>query len=144
MTRSPKLALVLCVAVLATAALAKKSEPAEVAWMESLPQAVAEAERTGKPVLVYIWAVWCAPCKMMEETTYRDPDVRQAIANFVPLRVDADHQQPFIKEYRINAYPTVLVLDGDGREVTRLIGLIDAPVMLDSLARILREYGARD
>ena len=101
---------------------------------------MAEAERTGKPVLVNIWAAWCPPCKTMDETTYRDPDVCEAIENFVPLKVNADLHQLFIMKYRIDGYPTVLVLDGDGQEITRLIGLVDAPVMLDSLEKIHAEY----
>ena len=140
-TRFRKAAVVMCVAALATTALAKKkSEPVEIPWMENVPHAVAEAGRTGKPVLVDVWATWCAPCKMMEETTYRDAEVREAIQNFVPLKVDADLQQLFIQRYRINAYPTVLVLDADGEEITRLLGLIEAPVMLESLEKIHAGY----
>ena len=144
MRRSLKLAVVLCGAVVATIALATEEQLSEVPWKENIPAALAEAKRTGRPVLVNIWAAWCKPCKMMEETTYRDPDVRQAIENFVPLKVNADLQQAFIRRYRVHAYPTVLVLDGDGEEITRWIGLVAAPVMLDSLEQVLMGYAGPD
>ena len=110
MFRVSRLSLLLCVVAGATAAVAENQSHDEVAWLENIPQAVSRADAAGKPVLVDIWAVWCEPCKLMDVTTYRDEDVLRTIEGFVPLKVDADLQEVFIEKYRINAYPTVLVL----------------------------------
>jgi thioredoxin-like negative regulator of GroEL len=135
------LLLWVCVVVVATSGFAKKkAHDDEVAWLENIPHAVSSAESAGKPVLVDIWAVWCEPCKLMDETTYKDEAVLRAIEGFVPLKVDADLQEMFIEKYEINAYPTVLILDGKGREITRLLGMVEAPDLLESMDSILSGY----
>jgi len=143
MNRSSRLLLLLCVVAVSTTVFAKKkSHDEDVAWLENIPQAVSQAERAGKPVLVDIWAVWCEPCKLMDVTTYRDEEVVRTLEGFVPLKVDADLQELFIEKYEINAYPTVLVLDGDGREITRLLGMVEAPDLLESMNSVLAGYGS--
>jgi thioredoxin-like negative regulator of GroEL len=100
-----------------------------IPWTPDLGKALKTAAAGDRPVLVDVWAVWCAPCRVMDETTYRDPAVVEAMGAFLPVKVDADAQPIVIDRYRVEAYPTVLVLDGSGREVTRTSGLVDAPAM---------------
>ncbi len=127
--------LFLSPAVVLLAALAfispLRGEPpaAEPAWIEDAGDGLARARQEGKPVLVDIWAVWCAPCKEMDLTTYRDPEVVSELERFVPLKIDADRAKNFIERYRIEAYPTVLFLDGEGKEISRLTGFIEAKEM---------------
>jgi thioredoxin-like negative regulator of GroEL len=128
------------VVAVATSAVAENQSHDEVAWLENIPQAVSRADAAGKPVLVDIWAVWCEPCKLMDVTTYRDEEVLRTIEEFVPLKVDADLQEMFIEKYEINAYPTVLILDGSGREITRLLGMVEAPDLLESMNNVLAGY----
>ena len=109
-----------------------------ISWGESYAAALERAEADGKPVLVDVWAVWCVPCKEMDETTYRDPLVVREAAGFVPLKVDADVATSFVERYRVDAYPTLLFLDGRGREISRWRGAIAA----EPLARWMRPVGA--
>ncbi len=116
--------------------------PAVIPWGTDVHAALAEASRAGKPVLVDVWAVWCKPCKEMDETTYRDPGVVRAATGLVPVKVDADVQETFVERYRVGAFPTVLVLDGEGHEVARFEGLVDAPSMKRELQAVLSGYPA--
>ncbi len=75
-------------------------DPAEVAssveeklkegWYASLPAGMAEAERTGKPVLIDFWATWCKNCLLMDKTTLRDPEVSAALAGYVKIKFQAE------------------------------------------------------
>ena len=75
-------------------------DPAEVAssveeklkegWYASLPAGIAEAERTGKPVLIDFWATWCKNCLLMDKTTLRDPEVSAALAGYVKVKFQAE------------------------------------------------------
>ncbi len=112
----------------------------EVHWGEDLSAAFKNAEKSGQPVLVDVWAVWCVPCKHMDETTYRDPNIVALSKKFQTVKVDADLQKVFIERYRIDAYPTVLVLDGKGNEITRLMGLIGTEDMRRTLDAALAGY----
>ncbi len=112
----------------------------DVAWGTELSAAFKQAQDENKPVLVDVWAIWCVPCAEMDKTTYRDSRVLEAVKGFVPVKVDADVQKIFIERYRIDAYPTVLVLDAKGNEITRRMGLVTTAQMLDLLERTAVGY----
>jgi cytochrome c biogenesis protein CcdA len=59
-------------------------------WHASLPVALAEAERDGKPVLVDLWATWCKNCLVMDATTLADPQVNAALAGYVKVKFQAE------------------------------------------------------
>lgn len=98
----------------------------ELTWSTNFGDALKKSAREGRPVLVDVWAVWCAPCKLMDETTYRDPSVKAESESFVLTKVDADVQAPIIERYRVEAFPTVLFLDEKGNEIARFTGFSKA------------------
>lgn len=115
---------------LAAAGLVLPSLAGEIPWLEDPKGALAAARRDSKPVLVDIWAVWCAPCKQMEKTTYRNEEVLKAAEAFVALKVDSDQQKAFVQRYEIGPLPVLLFLDGEGREIGRKTGFIEPPELL--------------
>lgn len=125
-------------ALACAAALTAGASDVPIAWGKSVPAAIETAARDRQPVLIDVWATWCKPCKRMDEVTYRDPVVLRAIAGFVPVKVDADAHGLFVDRYEIDAYPTVLVLDGTGEELARLEGFAE-PAELADLAVAIRE-----
>jgi thioredoxin-like negative regulator of GroEL len=113
---------------------------AGIPWGEKIGAALDQAADSGKLVMVDIWAVWCVPCKEMEHTTYLDGRVIDLAERFVPLKVDADVKTSFIERYRVDAFPTLLFLDGNGRELTRWRGAITADPLAELLDRISSGY----
>jgi thiol-disulfide isomerase/thioredoxin len=106
----------------------------------------ADAKEGKRLVLVDFYADWCAPCKKLDATTWKDEAVRAWLSETaVCLKVDAEKDEALSAQYRINAYPTLLLLKPDGTEVDRLVGYRDAKGFLadaraalegnDSLAR---------
>jgi thiol-disulfide isomerase/thioredoxin len=82
-------------------------------------------------VLVDFYTVWCGPCKKLDETTWKDKQVRDWLSSeAICLKVDAEKDIPLAEKYRINAYPTVLLLRPDGAEIDRLVGYRDAKTFL--------------
>jgi thioredoxin:protein disulfide reductase len=94
-------------------------------WLEQdLEAALARAKAQHKVVLVDIYADWCAQCKELDEHTWPDPAVKAWIsANAVPIRIDTDaKRKDLASKLQIRSYPTVLLLDAEGRELKRLLG----------------------
>jgi thioredoxin:protein disulfide reductase len=113
------------------AASAPKDEHA--GWMlQDYEGALAKAKAGGKLVLVDIYADWCAQCKELDEKTWPDPAVKAWIAqNAIPIRIDTDARRKDLASIlKIQSYPTVILLDADGREQRRLLGFHQGDGML--------------
>jgi thiol:disulfide interchange protein DsbD len=106
----------------ATVALAKEDH---AGWLEQdLEGALAKARAEHKLVLVDIYAEWCAQCKELDEQTWPDAAVQQWISqNAVAIRIDTDAKRKDLAEkLQVRSYPTVILLDGEGRELRRSLG----------------------
>jgi thioredoxin-like negative regulator of GroEL len=115
---------------------------ARIPWITDPAKAQAEATESGRPLLVDMWAIWCAPCKVMEETTYSDPRVVHAVENFVPLKLDADTNEVFSERYGVGPLPTTLFLDGRKKEIARKMSVISTEEMLVILEQVHEGYDA--
>lgn len=90
----------------------------DIPWRTDLASAVAEARLTGQPLFVYAWATWCRVCGEMSRTTFRDPAVAEALAGFVPVKVQCeDPNDPAVTQLfdelgagRIRGLPMLAVL----------------------------------
>jgi thiol:disulfide interchange protein DsbD len=94
-------------------------------WLEQdLEGALARAKAEHKLVLVDIYAEWCAQCKELDEKTWPEAGVKQWLGqNAIPVRIDTDARRKDLAEkLQIRSYPTVLLLDAEGRELRRILG----------------------
>jgi thioredoxin 1 len=65
--------------------------------------------------LVYFWAEWCAPCRLLK------PIVVDLSKDYNVTLLNADENTELVKEYSIKAIPT-LIFEVNDEEVERLIG----------------------
>jgi thiol:disulfide interchange protein DsbD len=115
--------------------------PPALAWVTDEAQAVAQAQREKRPLLVDFGAEWCAACKELTKYTFADERVREEGTRFVALQIDAtDDEDPRIEavkgKYKVVGLPTVVLFDGEGHEVKRFNEFVEAPVMLDAMKAV--------
>ena len=88
-------------------------------WRPWGDDAFAAAQATDRPLLLSISAVWCHWCHVMDETTFSDPDVIDALNRlFVCVRVDNDRRPDVNRRYNMGGWPTVAFLTPTGEIMT--------------------------
>lgn len=111
-----------------------------VEWFHgSLEEALARAKSEEKLVFVDVGAYWCPPCQQLDEEVFVLPEVGEALGDrYVAVHVDAEKGEgpEIVREYRVQAYPTLLVLEPGGVEKGRVVDFLPAPELLAALGRI--------
>jgi len=107
---------------------------AEQQWLTNLPQAVAQAQKENKMVLMnFTGSDWCGWCIKFKKETLDTPEFSAyAAKNLVLVEVDFPHkpQSASLKaanktigdHYKVSGYPTFVVLSKDGKEIGRQVG----------------------
>jgi thiol:disulfide interchange protein len=101
-----------------------------VKWEHSYQAALKRAKAEHKLVLMDLWTEWCPPCRYLEEKVYPSPEAQAALQRVVPLsalvqkkdRTPVPEGTKLAEEFHLEAFPTLVILDADGREVRRQVG----------------------
>ena len=105
------------------------------------------ADFRGKPLLVNLWATWCAPCiaemptldalaareagRLRVLTVSQDLDGREKVEAFFAkqgyrhLETWLDPQMALMGEMKVDTLPTTILYDAQGLEVWRVVGVED-------------------
>ena len=94
-----------------------------IAWRTDFEAAMAEAEASGKPLLVNFTADWCGPCVAMKRDVWPRGSVGDAVSSgYIPVRLDVDEPegQRMGMHYGVSAIPTTIVATAEGEELERV------------------------
>ena len=105
------------------------------------------ADFRGRPLLVNLWATWCAPCvaemptldalaaregdRLRVLTVSQDLDGRDKVEAFFArqgyrnLETWLDPQMALMEALKVDTLPTTILYDSEGREVWRVVGMED-------------------
>lgn len=93
----------------------------------SFEKAKKEAKKTGKLIFIDAYTDWCGPCKRMAATSFKDPKVGDLYnKSFINLKIEMEKnpEGPEIARlYGVKAYPTLLIVNGNGDLVKQSIGM---------------------
>ena len=105
-------------------------------WLTNLPDALAKANTDNKLVLLdFTGSDWCLPCKMLHDKVLTQKKfLDHASENLVLVMLDFPSSKPqadqlkeanrkLAKKFNIEGYPTLVLLDSEGNELAREVGL---------------------
>lgn len=96
--------------------------------------AKAAAKKQNKLIFLDAYTTWCGPCKMLKRNTFPDKAAGEFFnKNFINVALDMEKGDgPTVAQlYNVNAYPTLIIADGDGNMVTYTKGYIDAKQLIE-------------
>lgn len=137
MRLTPLILIASCLSLLGSSAANAEA----VRWAGSLHDAMVQAEREGKLVLIHFWSTSCAPCQRMENFVFSRQDVADSIAaDYVPVKIDAQAQPEIARRYEVNQWPTDVMATSSGRKLGELVGERKAQDYQSLLSQVAARY----
>jgi len=104
-------------------------------WTTDYNAALAQAKTQKKLVLLdFTGSDWCGYCKLLDQEVFTQSSFKDfADKNYILVTVDFPRQTPLTddlkkqndalgQQFKIDGYPTLIVLDADGKELGRQVG----------------------
>ena len=115
------------------------SQGAEVSWFHSPDKALAAAETSQRPLLLFVGSKHCRYCQKMKRQTFANQQVvKQIQQGFVPLAIDADASPEVVKQLGVQGLPTTIVVSPQGTVLARLKGYAPPKRLRAELTQALR------
>jgi len=130
-------------ALAVSAALAATPAHAAATWFDRSDAAFAEAKRSGRLVLVDLYADWCGWCKTMDKEVFSTPAFETFAAQFVLLRVDVEdggEGTALQRRFRAESLPTLLLLDGKRALVGDIQGYLPTARLISRIRSVLTKH----
>ena len=133
--RKPILLMLLWLAFIPTSFAAASGG---IDWLRDDRAAFSTAREQQRFVLLYLEAVWCHWCHVMDRETYGEPAVRALLdEHYVSLRIDQDARPDLANRYRDYGWPATIVFAADGSEIVKRRGYIAPPQFAKLLQAIV-------
>lgn len=92
----------------------------------TLEEAKSEAKKNDQLIFIDAYASWCGPCKKMAATSFKNEEVGEIFNDkFINLKIDCEKDADgpdLARLYKVRAYPTLLIIDGDGKLIKEVVG----------------------
>ena len=112
---------------------AKKQAVVVAAFNNDYAAALDQATREQKPLLIFFTADWCEYCRQIRHDIFERPEFVEAAKRFVCVEVDAGRHPHLGEEYRVRAYPTLVLANPSGKAIERIVGVTTPTIVLSHM-----------
>jgi thioredoxin-related protein len=108
--------------------------------------ALEEAAAKETSLLLFLTTDWCSWCRRLEKDVFADPAFKAGSADWVKLRIDAEKGKgpEWAERFHVSGYPTIILLNSQGREIDRIAGYLPMPTFLETFKNFERGIGTFD
>jgi len=102
-------------------------------------KALDKAKSDKKIVMIDFTADWCSWCHKLDKETFSEEKVMKVLKQkTIAIKVDADKNPKLVQKYKVNGFPTTIFIDGEGKEVGRVVGFFPADKYLEKVNSIVK------
>jgi len=99
-------------------------------WEHDYQSALRRAKAEHKVIFMDLWTEWCGPCQYLQKTVFPSAEGQAALAKVVPFSALVQKRDGtpvaegtrLSETFKLNAFPTMVILDADGKELRRQVG----------------------
>ena len=107
-----------------------KTPTNKIVWRTDLAVALKESRKSGKPIFIDVYTDWCGPCKMLDDTVYRDKAFIKESREWIMVKINPEKSSAGAKvaeKYKVTGFPTLIFTDSSGKQVHSFSGASSAP-----------------
>lgn len=93
-----------------------------LAFRKDVDAAIAEAQAKKQPYFLKFETDWCMPCKQMTSLVFTAQDVVTASEGILCIIIDGDARKDLVEKHQVKGYPTGVLINSEGKEITRFVG----------------------
>jgi thiol:disulfide interchange protein len=82
-------------------------------------EAIDLAKKKDMKVVLFFHANWCKWCKKMENESFSDDKVKQALKKYILASLDADQNENATSKYGVSGIPALIMIDGKGNVIKK-------------------------
>ena len=110
----------------------------EIEW-QSFAKGITRSKSENKKLFVHFYADWCGACRIMENKTFKDPDIIAYLnENFISIKVNTDREQQTSAMFRIQFLPDNWFITEGGNPIGHQPGYI-TPEQLKVILKAVME-----
>lgn len=102
-----------------------------VVFLQDFEAAKTLAQQADKRMLVDFVTTWCGPCRVMDQLVYTAKPVVEKSSELVFVKLDGDEQKELNDKFEVKAYPTLILLDEDGKVLRKAVGYQSVKKLLE-------------
>lgn len=104
-------------------------------WKSDIVSAQQRAQTENKLLLLEFSTEWCPYCRHIEQRIMPQNNVASRLRAMVLVRVDGDRAEagPLMEQYKVEGYPTFIVLNSSGEELRRFTSVSSTEEFLQNL-----------
>lgn len=93
--------------------------PTSPAIFNNYDEALAEAKKNNKRMLLVFGADWCNWCKKFKNETLKNESVKRELVenNIIEVHINTDQKRELAKKYRVRGIPAYSLVDKDEKEL---------------------------